>query len=66
MAFVGVLSVPLLGGVRGGFVVPMRMRKSEERLSVNLSGHPIAACFGTAALKTQALQRLTRGPLTLP
>src|SRR5438128_7443113 len=26
-AFVGVLSVPLLGGVRGGFMVPMRGAK---------------------------------------
>ena len=30
--FVRVLSVPLLGGVRGGFMVPMRARKRMEAL----------------------------------
>jgi len=31
-AFVPVLSVPLLGGVRGGFMVPMHGTKVEEAL----------------------------------
>src|SRR6266581_1926189 len=37
-----------------------------RRLSMNLPGHRIAACLGKAALKTHALQTLTRGPLTRP
>src|SRR5438034_9898338 len=35
-------------------------------LSMNLPGHRIAACRGKAALKTHALQTLTRHPLTRP
>src|SRR5213080_982836 len=34
--------------------------------SMNLPGHRIAACRGKAALKTHALQTLTRRPLTPP
>ena len=37
-----------------------------EGLSMNLVGHRIAACRGKAALKTHALQTLTRRPLTRP
>ena len=33
---------------------------------MNLPGHRIAACLGKAALKTHALQTLTRRPLTRP
>src|SRR5881397_85104 len=33
---------------------------------VNLPGHRIGACLGKAALKTHALQTLTRPPLTWP
>ena len=33
---------------------------------MNLPGHRIAACLGKAALKTHALQTLTRGPQTRP
>ena len=33
---------------------------------MNLPGHRIAACLGKAALKTHALQTLSRGPLTRP
>src|SRR5437773_9611620 len=35
-------------------------------LSMNLPGGRIAACLGKAALKTHALQTLTRRPLTRP
>src|SRR5437879_2531239 len=34
--------------------------------SPNLHGHRIAACLGKAALKTHALQTLSRCPLTRP
>src|SRR6266568_9184697 len=34
--------------------------------SMNLLGHRIVACLAKAALKTHALQTLTRGPLTRP
>src|SRR3989441_6905426 len=64
-AVVRVLSVPLLGGVRGGFIVSMHCQKPQG-LSMNLPGHRIAACLGKAALKTHALQTLPRGPLTRP
>src|SRR5439155_3106961 len=42
------------------------MRKNERGLSMNPPGHRSAACLGKAALKTHALQTLTRGPLTRP
>jgi hypothetical protein len=42
------------------------MRKNERGLSMNRPGHRIAASLGKAALKTHALQTLSRGPLTRP
>ena len=59
--FVRVLSVPFLGGVRGGFMVPMHAR-SEWRLSMNRPGHRVAARLGKAALKSHALQTLRDSP----
>ena len=42
---------------------PMHSKKRKEA-SVNLSSHRVGAGLGKAALKTHALQTLTRGPLT--
>ena len=39
-AFVGVLSVPLLGGVRGGFRVPMHAKKRTEAFHKRLYSTP--------------------------
>src|SRR5256885_351327 len=41
-------------------------RALRQSLSLNLPGHRIAACLGEAALKTHALQTLSRCPLTWP
>ena len=56
--FVRAVSVPLLGGVNGGFMVPMQIIKVVGRLFMNPPGHRLATCLGKAALKTHALQTL--------
>src|SRR5437588_9036367 len=47
----------------GQFMVPMHAKKRKGALH-EPSGHRIAACLGKAALKTHAIQVLTRRPLT--
>ena len=48
--FVGVLSVPLSGGVRGGFPVPLHGRKAAEAEALYMS----VTWFGLAALHALA------------
>jgi hypothetical protein len=57
---IGLRATPLVKPRGGG------VRSPGGRTSLNLPGHRIAACLGKAALKTHALQTLTRHPLTRP